>query len=112
MVQSNDAKTSAGITIPSWFAATLLASLFGGLLSLGGYMVAWNRDDLAFKREVLTRLANVERAVGDSVIQRTQERVNNIERKLDRHIEWAETEERDYDTKLNSLERRMSEPRK
>ena len=96
------------LVVPTWFAATLCAALLGGLLSLGGYMVTWNRDDLAFKREILTRVTSLEGLVRAGVLPRADERISNLEKRLDKHIEWAETEERDYDTKINNLERRLS----
>ena len=100
--------TAKQLVVPTWFAATLFAALFGGLLSLGGYMVTWNRDDLAFKREVLTRLTQLEGVVRLGVLPRADERISSLERRLEKHIEWAETEERDYDTKINDLERRLN----
>lgn len=74
------------VRVPRYVATWLLslssiaiAGVLGGLIGIGKYMVAWNADDLAFKREVLFRLGRLELVVEAGVLPRTDERLKALE---------------------------------
>jgi len=43
------------VTISVWLVRTLAGSIIVGLTAIAGWMVVWNANDAAFKREVLIR---------------------------------------------------------
>ena len=75
--------------LPAPLVNALIIAIFASLLSIAGYMVQWNSQDAAFKREVLTRLGAIEEQVQQGILPRADERMKAVER-------WQNNHERNH----------------
>jgi len=76
--------------VPARLINFLVYAIFGALVSIGAYMVAWNRSDNSWKASLMERMDNVQEKLGSlqqkidtGILPRTEERVNAINGRLD-----------------------------
>jgi len=76
--------------VPAKLINWLVYSILGALVSIAGYMVAWNRSDNEWKTGLMIRMDNVQEKLGSlqqridtGILPRTEERINAINGRLD-----------------------------
>jgi len=76
--------------VPAKLVNFLVYGIFASLVSIGGYMVVWNRSDTAWKTALMQRMENVQEKIGSlqqkidtGILPRTEERINAINGRLD-----------------------------
>ena len=76
--------------VPAKLVNFLVYGIFASLVSIGGYMVVWNRSDTAWKTSLMQRMESVQEKIGalqqkidTGILPRTEERINAINGRLD-----------------------------
>ena len=75
--------------VPAKLVNWLVYSILGALVSIGAYMVAWNRSDNEWKTGLMIRMENVQEKLGalqtkidTGILPRTEERINALSDRL------------------------------
>ncbi len=83
-------KPMSNLEINAKFANTVLAAVLVAILTIGGYMASWNRDDHSHKQlveerllNIAARLSKIEAAVEDGILPQAKWRVERLERYVD-----------------------------
>ena len=62
----------------------LAGSIMASLIAIAGYMLIWNRDDAAFKREVIVQMLSIHDQIAEvkdtiSAVPANTQRISNLE---------------------------------
>jgi hypothetical protein len=81
---------SDGYLVPSRLVNWLVGAIFSSLVSIGAYMVIWNRSDNEWKTALMIRLETIQEKIGalqervdKGILPRTEERLDAINRRVE-----------------------------